>query len=214
MPTNEVSNFEGIPAMTSPKVHDYLTKIGENEWYGGVAVELGCWLGGSSAPLLKGLVHAGYDKPFYAFEKWVVAREQVWKANSQGVKLIEGQDTLPIYLRNVYQYYDSFKTFKGGMPGTLSQYPGDPIDICIFDAPKKEPIFSGCLKALEKYFTPKITILGLLDYDFYKRHEGDKRKAFRAPVEFMEKHGDSFSELKRWDDEAVVFFRYESKIKW
>ncbi|MBU0929950.1 MAG: hypothetical protein KJ623_02670, partial [Nanoarchaeota archaeon] len=38
------------------------------EWTGkGVAIELGSWLGATAVPLLTGLITAGYDKPFYAF---------------------------------------------------------------------------------------------------------------------------------------------------
>ena len=50
-----------IPAMTPPKVHDFLYQIG-TMWRGeGIAMELGCWLGASSVPLLKGLTEAGYE---------------------------------------------------------------------------------------------------------------------------------------------------------
>jgi hypothetical protein len=214
MPINEVSNYEGIPAMTSPQVHEYLEFIGETCWHGGAAMELGSWLGGSSAPLMKGLKKAGYNKPFYAFEKWIAAREQPPKAASQGVKIIEGQDLLPLYLTNVAKYYDNVSAYKGGLPGMLTRYDGGPIDICIFDAPKQEPVFSGCMAMVEQYFTPGKTVLGLLDYNFYLRHAGVKRKKFRAPVDFIEKHTDCFEEMKRWDDEAVVFFRYIKKVEW
>lgn len=213
MPMNEVSNYEGIPAMTSPKVHEYLTALGEG-WRDGVAIELGCWLGGSSAPLLKGLVKAGYNKPFYAFEKWVVNKEQIAKAASQGVRLSFRQDSEPIYRENVKKYYPHVKTFKGVLPLTLNRFPGVPIDICIFDAPKAEPVFTGCLRHLEKHFKEGETVLGLLDFKFYDRHSGEKRRKFRAPVDFMEKYGKHFTLVQQWDDEAVVFFRYESKIKW
>ena len=58
-----------IPEMTPPYVHDYLRQLGR-EWTGqGVAIELGSWLGASAIPLLEGLVEAGYDRPFYCFDK-------------------------------------------------------------------------------------------------------------------------------------------------
>jgi len=45
--------------MTSPEVHTYLEQLG-SEWTGqGCAMELGCWLGATSVPLLQGLVQAG-----------------------------------------------------------------------------------------------------------------------------------------------------------
>ncbi len=54
-------SFSKIPTMTSRPVHEYLEQLG-SQWTGrGVAMELGCWLGASSVPLLRGLVKAGYE---------------------------------------------------------------------------------------------------------------------------------------------------------
>lgn len=205
--------FEGIPAMTSPQVHAYLQELG-SEWQGkGTVMELGCWLGASAVALLKGLKGAGYYYPFWAFDKWIVDSSQPAKAAAQGWKLEVGEDTHPLFLHNVDPVYDKVKSVQGGMPDTLKQYDGASIEICIFDAPKADPTFTSCVKALIPYWVPGVTILGLLDYDFYLRHQGPKREQFRAPVRFMEKYGSHFSIVKEWDDEAVKFFKYEKEIK-
>lgn len=209
---NEVSNYKGIPAMTSPQVHSYLHKLGMSCWNGGICMELGCWLGGSSVPLLEGLVKVGYNQPFWASERWIATQDQIPKASSQGVSLALGQDTLPIYLENVKSEYKEVLAVKGNLSETVLSYNLGPIDICLFDAPKQEPVFTNCLRALLPYFVPGQTVLGLLDYKFYERHVGPKRERFRAPVTFMEKHGNHFSVLKEWDNEAVVFFRYENEL--
>ena len=71
--------------MTPVEVHDYLRELG-TQWTGqGVAMELGCWLGASSVPLLEGLVQVGYDKLFWAFDRWIANKQQVREAREVGV---------------------------------------------------------------------------------------------------------------------------------
>lgn len=206
---DQYHSFAGIPAMTSPQVHQYLEELGR-QWKGeGAAIELGCWLGASSVALLKGLTAVGYDKPFWAFDGWVATKDQIPKAKAQGVKLTLGQDVLPMFRENVCKFYDNVKTVKGGMPSTLHFYDSQRIEICIFDAPKSEPVFSEAIKILSPFWVSGVTILGLLDYDFYLRHKGEKREKFRAPVIFMNNYKSHFSLIKDWDDEAVKFFKYE-----
>jgi len=202
-----------IPAMTSPEVHAYLEKIG-TEWTGkGMAMELGCWLGATSVPLLKGLVQAGYDKDFWAFDRWWVNQAQVDKATKQGCTLVDGQDSSLIYLQNVKEVYDKIKAFRTELPGGLTNYTGGKIEILIFDAPKRNPVFTDCMNYLLPHCIPGVTIIGLLDYHFWERLEGKKRKAMRAPVEFMKKHGDHFSLLREWKvKDTATFFKYEKQM--
>ena len=92
---NEHEPCEGVPAMTPTVVHDYLARLGE-EWSGrGVAVELGSWLGGTAVPLLRGLERAGYDRPFYAYDRWEATEDEVRKAVQQGTKILSGARSPP-----------------------------------------------------------------------------------------------------------------------
>lgn len=203
---------DGIPAMTSPQVHTYLNELGASWTGNGTAMELGCWLGASSVALLQGLVQAGYNKPYWAFDAWTATKDQIPKAKAQGVYLQLGQNTQPLFLNNVWKNYRQVHACKGGLPGTLAEYDKEPIEFCLFDAPKTEPIFSMCIERLHSYWIPGVTVLGLLDYHFYQRHSGSKRKKFRAPVNFMERHGHHFKIEKQWPDECVVFFRFMKKF--
>lgn len=205
-------SFAGVPAMTSNQVHAYLEELGKT-WSGkGVAMELGCWLGASSIALLKGLTAAGYNKPYLAFDAWTATKDQIPKAAAQGVKLKLGSDIRPLFKDNVKPFYSNVQAFKGSLPQTLEHAGGYPSEFCLFDAPKTEPTFTMCVKALSPFWIPGVTILGLLDYHFYLRHQGDKRKKFRAPVDFMEKYKDHFVIEKEWNDECVVFFRFVKKF--
>ena len=203
-----------IPAMSSTITLDYLREIGR-QWTGqGTAVELGSWLGATAHALLEGLVESGYNSPFYCFDRWTANEAQVEKARKKGIEIKDEQDLLPLFLNNVNPIYNNIKTYQGSISDKINKYPGDPIEICLFDAPKREPIFSEAIQALSPYWIPGVTILGLLDYYFYKsKPSGHLRKRFQAPVRFMESHSDCFTVIKEWEGESPVFFKYVKKLQ-
>lgn len=203
----------GIPTMTTKVVHEYLEEIGR-QWIGqGVAMELGCFMGASSVPLLRGLVKAGYNKAFWAFDRWRANEQQVGMAEEYGIKLAEGDSVLSYYINNTTEIYSDIVGKQGGIPNILTKYCGDPIEICILDAPKKNPVFINTIKALHKYWIPGTTILGLLDYEFYKRKVGPLREVLKASVRFMEEHKDSFELIKQWDNECPRFYKYIKPLR-
>ncbi len=202
-----------IPAMTPVEVHDYLRELGRN-WTGqGIAMELGCWLGASSIPLLEGLVEAGYDKHFWAFDRWIANEQQVYEAKAVGVHLKLGESLLDKYTQNVNSTYHRLICIAGLMPLTLERYTKAPIEICIFDAPKRNSCFMNCVLELYKYWIPGVTILGLLDYNFYKRKSGRVKEDLRAPVDFIEANGKCFTKLEQFEPASPAFFRYEKPLK-
>lgn len=205
-----------IPAMTPKVVHNYLYRIGQEYTGQGVAMELGCWLGATARSLLQGLREAVYTMPFFCYDRWQANEEQVIKAKEQGVAIRNKQDLLPLFLNNIQPIYKNIIARKGNLPERLKTYPGYPIEICIFDAPKTNPTFIECIKALIPYWIPGVTIVGLLDYHWYKSdvHNSKQQKKNKAPVHFIEKYTDSFTLLAEWPDECTcAFFRYEKEIK-
>lgn len=210
--------MKGIPAMSPPEVHNYIRDLGR-AWTGqGCAMEVGCWLGATSAALLEGLVEAGYDKPFWAFDRWVANESEVRKAKDQKVKLKLKQDLMPVYAKNTLARYDNVKMVKGNIPRSLKTYPAGPIEICLFDAPKRNPAFMGATAHVIRHFIPGVTVFGLLDYYFYvsrkRQRKGDWKK-FLAPVNFIENHPENFTMLREFpNDGSCVFFRYEKPISW
>jgi len=213
----ETANYKGIPAMSPPEVHQYLNEIGQG-WTGqGVAMEAGCWLGATSVALLDGLVKAGYDKPFWAFDRWRANEAEVRKAREQGVSLKINQNLLPLYLENTMRIYNSVSATPGNIPRTLLTYSKKPIEICVFDAPKRNPTFRKSMELVLPYFIPGVTVLGLMDYYFYARRRDTQRKVdwveFMAPVKFMETYSEHFTELKDFEENgSCKFFRYEKQI--
>lgn len=209
----EVEEYKKVPAMSPAVVHNYLREIGQ-AWQGkGVAVELGSWLGGTAVPLLEGLVKSGYNRPFYAFDRWQANIRQVGKAEKKGIKIKDGQNLEQLFLKNTMSVYSNIKSYKGEIIDTIKSYPGEPIEICLFDAPKRDPIFSIAIDALAKYWIPGTTVLGLLDYYFYLRKPKNLQARFIAPVEFIESHKNHFTKIAEWPKSTEsVFFRYDKKI--
>jgi len=215
----EISVYKGIPAMTTPEVHAYLNEMGRGWTGAGTAIEVGCWLGATSAALLDGLVEAGYNKPFWAFDRWRANSAEVRKASEYDVSLHIEQDLAPLYQKNVSSIYPNLNTIKGSIPEKLHFYNGEPIEVCLFDAPKRNPVFHDSIRFCEPYFIPGVTVLGLLDYYFYKRCRGTQNKKdwarFLAPVNFIEKYSESFTLMKEFpDNSSCAFFKYEKPIAW
>ena len=208
-----IFNINGLPSMTSLECQAYLKEIGQ-QWTGnGYAMELGSWLGASSIALLEGLVEAGYDRAYWAFDRWKAHISQVRKAKYVGFYLDEGMDTLPLFKKHVSPTYSYLNCVSGIMPLTLDKYTGGPIEICVFDAPKADPVFRSCIRALHKKWIPGITVVAFLDYWFFELgHEGKKKEQFMAAHNFVEKNKQCFTLLKEFRAESPAFFRYEEPL--
>ncbi len=199
-------SYKGIPSMTSPPVTEFLEQVGR-DWTGqGVAMELGCWMGSTSAALLTGLVEAGYDRTYWAFDKWRATNNETKKAAEMGIKIKMRDNLLPFFLKNVTPIYKGVRPVQGLVPGTLVSYDKSPIEICLFDAPKRNDDILGSLKYLMPYFIPGVTVVGLMDFHFYSRKTKEDQKRFMAPMEFTSQHSDSFELMHDFGME--VFFKY------
>ena len=201
-----------IPTMTSELVLNYLRGLGKS-WQGkGTALELGCWLGASSAALCEGLNEAGYNKDFWAFDKWEANDSEVIKAKEQGVNIEVDQDLSDIYFDNVEPIYNRILMWKGRAPGILQEYIGGPIEICIFDAPKQDPTFIESVRALYRNWIPGITIIGFMDYSYWKSLEHPRAiYRYQAPQRFMNRYGSHFEVIKEFDS-GELFLQYKEKL--
>jgi hypothetical protein len=143
---------------------------------------------------------------------WKVNDEQVEKAAAQGVKLNLHQNSIDIYLENVNAVYDDVRAVRGEMPGSLKSFVPEEIGILVLDVPKKDPVFIDCMKTLLPYCIPGVTVIGLLDYYFYKRTPtGKTQRAMMAPVDFMHENGAHFMHLKDWNGYcSCSFFVYDN----
>lgn len=198
--------IRGILAMTPPSVHDYLAGLGR-AWRGrGVAVEVGCWLGATSLSLLTGLDEAGYDLPYHAYDRWRASSEEVSKARCRGLELAEGQDLLPLYLANVGAHSAGVVAHQQDLGESFSFEFPDPVEICVLDAPKTDPLFTSAMDSLLSRAVPGVTVVGLLDYYLYERRPG--RHDLLAPVDYMRRRAGQFERVSdRLEGSTAAFFR-------
>lgn len=209
------TNYKGIPALTPTVVHNYLTEIGR-QWKpenGGV-VELGCWFGATTVALLEGLTEVGFDKEMHCYDRWKATPEQVIKARGEGVIIKNKEDISPLFDANVMNFDVSLITYQGDISGLIREFPDTPIYVCLFDAPKKNPIFINAMSKLLPNFVEGETVLGLLDYYFYRGVlKPGRRKQAMAPVRFIEQFSDCFEKVAEWPEQSdCVFFKYLKKV--
>lgn len=209
------TNYKGIPALTPTVVHNYLTEIGK-QWKpgNGCAVELGCWFGATTVALLEGLTEAGFDQNVYCYDRWKATREQVIKAHGEGLIIHNKEDLYPLFDSNVERFDHTVITYQGNISDTIKDYPNDLIYVCLFDAPKRNPVFMDAISKLLSNFVAGETVLGLLDYYFYRGIlQSGRRKEAMAPVRFIEQFSDCFEKVAEWPEQSdCVFFKYVKKI--
>lgn len=205
----EVEEKDIMP-MVPIEVYEYISGI-STQWTGkGVAVEMGCWLGGTTLSALSGLITAGYDKKYYCYDRWKATRGEVARAKKYGIELKQGEDILEMFTDNVLNMYSNIHIFKGEISESIKHYPGEPIELCFFDAPKKNPVFRQCVQALSPHWIPGVTVVGFLDYYQYMKFGGTQREQLKAPVRLIENNPDSFIEMKDfWPDASCAFFLYQ-----
>ena len=81
--------------------------------------------------------------------------------------------------------------------------------MCLFDAPKKDPLFTNCVRTLAPHLVPGVTVLGLLDYRHYLKVPEGRREPYEAPVRFVERNRGRLELLAEWPEKcSCAFFRY------
>lgn len=199
-----------IPHMNAPAVFDSLRVVGQSWTGAGVAVECGTWLGASLAALAGGLVQAGYNRYLHSFDIWRANADEVRKAANQGVTIEVGQDLATLMLANVTPIYQGIMAHKGRIDD--ARWPGEPIEIFVLDAAKRNPSFSRALRTFAPSFIPGKTMVCLLDYWFYKKADEASRHAFQVQERWVEACGDALEAMPGLDGGSARFFRCVGKV--
>lgn len=142
-----------IPHMGGAKIAPWLKRYVEHVTPGRAIVEVGCWLGAVTQHLVGG-------HPVYVYDAFEATPSEVEKAQTFGLELKAGQNTLPL----VKEFVPGPWYIRGDIRD--ASYAGPSIGLYIDDASKRQKLWDHSMSVFEPYFIPGETVLFLMDFDY------------------------------------------------
>ena len=190
-----------FPSQGGVEIGQWLEKYASEVPKGSAIVEVGCWLGAGTAHLALGAMYSG--APIHCYDRWTATEQEVAKAERFGVNLWEGQDTLPLVMKNLDRFDAEIHYHKGSIKELA--WKGQPIGLYVDDATKIEPLWLHAMDVFGPHFVPRETYLILMDFRFYEK-AGDK---YAAQRDYMAEHSQSFQLIEdRLADTSAALFKY------
>ncbi len=101
----------------------------------GATVDLGCFVGGSTARLAEGHRQAGHVTEIYAFDRFTAAQKAKRKhLYDKGIAVFGGHDTLPLAQSLLPEWSTQIQLVPGEIEDAL--WPKNPTEILVVDAGK------------------------------------------------------------------------------
>ncbi len=138
-----------LPRMLSGDEQRYLIWLTESRYEGwGAVVDLGCWLGSSSACLAEGLARSGKQGRVHSFDlfRW----DPSYMERDSSLRLAYGADFMPEFLRLTLPWKERIQAQQADL--FEFQWRGGPIEILFVDAAKTW----GLTNAILRNFGPAI----------------------------------------------------------
>ena len=180
-------------AMLSYEEKQYLTWLAAERFEGwGAIVDLGPWLGGSSAMLAEGLKRQGKRNTIVSFDlfRWDYGMEAVAPGN-----LKEGDDFRHLFVREVGDYISWIEPRKQDL--MHSSWNDGPIEILFVDAAKTWELTNAILRGFGPHLVPGRSRVVLQDF----RHDS----TYWLPLIF-DSRPDLWQEAESVDDGCTVTF--------
>lgn len=158
--------------MTTRAEQEYFLHYGKNLYSGqGEIVDLGCWMGSTTIPLVKGLlqntIFAESSRKIYAYDTFIwfdVMRESVAGTNLVG-KYKDGDSFLDEYKRRTSKYAASIEIRAGDLKEI--GWNGDKIEFLLVDAMKNWELTSAILKDFYTQLIPGKSLVLQQDFSHY-----------------------------------------------
>jgi hypothetical protein len=146
---NVSADLNALPRMLSADEQRYLTWLTETKYEGwGAVVDLGCWLGSSSACLAEGMRRSGKPGKVQSFDLFVW--DASYMARDAKLDLRDGDDFMPEFLRLTHPWADRISAKKQDLFDF--HWNGGPVEILFVDAAKTW----GLTNAIFQSFGPSI----------------------------------------------------------
>jgi len=152
--------------MLSMDEKQYLIWLAAEKFEGwGAIVELGVWLGSSSAALAEGLRRRGSTARIHSFDLF---RWENYMTAKAGPVLNEGDDFLPLYLKETASYSPWIEAKKVDLMNF--SWNGGPIEILFVDSAKTWDLTNATLNGFGRYLVPGRSRIVLQDFHFHWAH--------------------------------------------
>lgn len=168
-----------IPEMGAHKLATVFRDSAARVEAGQAIVEVGAWLGASTAHLALGVLAAGQAVPIHVFDRWRVNPAQVEKARRFGLDLARDENSLPHFERNLAPFGVDVVPHQGEIED--ASWRGGPIGLYIDDAAKGSAAFHRMLTIFAPHWVPGVTRLILSDFYYFER-TGDPDHRYQQRV--------------------------------
>lgn len=209
----QLEQLARIPSMGGNIIGEFLYRLGREHRGVGDVVEVGSWLGSSCAHIALGLSHAGSQAWIHCFDRFQASDTECAKAAKAGLELTPGQDTEPVFRRNVEDVYPRIRSHKTDVREIA--WDGGPIEIYIDDAAKRRPHFIHVMQAFGPSFVPGATTLVLMDFSMYlhEHYAPERRVKYLTQKRTMSLLRRNFRLLHLdWPRSSMACFRYERPL--
>lgn len=156
-----------IRAMLSQEEKQYLTWLTAERFEGwGAILDLGPWLGGSSAMLAEGLKRRGKRDKIFSFDLFSWDPRYMEAAAHENLK--EGDDFRHLFVREVGDYISWIEPEKLDLIN--ASWNGGPIEILFVDAAKTWALTNAILRGFGPHLVPGRSRVVLQDFRHYTAH--------------------------------------------
>jgi hypothetical protein len=147
----QAPEFRVIPAMTTDAERGAYYRLAKQCAGKGEIIELGAWLGASTAAIAQGIRDSGTDAKVHVFDRFQTGGNHAekiaeWYAE-RGLPLVPAGDCFEDFKKNLGELI-SFVDVKRGEISAI-KWGSEPIALLVTDAPKRVPEISTVLTALK-----------------------------------------------------------------
>jgi hypothetical protein len=188
-----------LAAMRSMLTHEerqYLVWLAAERIEGwGAVIDLGAWLGSSSAALAEGFRRAGRPLTVQSFDRFIWEVEPGHMSSAAGLEIPGGADFLPVFLHEIGEYAPWITARRADL--TDYAWTEGPIEVLFVDAAKSWELVNAILAGFAHALVPGKSRVVLQDY---RLHD-----AYWLPLIF-ESRPDLWAEAEAVSDGTTVTF--------
>jgi tetratricopeptide (TPR) repeat protein len=156
-------SLKALPRMLSADEQRYLIWLTQARYEGwGAVVDLGCWLGSSSACLAEGLARSGKQGLVHSFDlfRW----DSSYMERDSDLRLADGEDFMPEFLRLTQAWKARIRAQQVDLFNY--QWNDGPIEILFVDAAKTWGLTNAILRSFGPHVVPGRTRVVVQDYRY------------------------------------------------